>query len=90
MTTEKDTDPTLAETDSISQDVRLTVIEDSVNQLAARVGAVEVRVGAVETKQRRLDKLVLEIQLENRQDNKKIEAKLDQLLEMLQPRITVP
>lgn len=90
MTTEKDTDPVLAETDLISQDVRLTVIEDSVNQLAARVGAVEVRVGAVETKQRRLDKLVLEIQLENRQDNKKIETKLDQLLEMLQPKVTVP
>ena len=66
-----------------AQDARLSIVEQTVESLV-------IRMNAMEAKQRRVDKMIIDLQLENRRDNVKIESKLDQLLTALQPRVTVP
>lgn len=67
----------------LAQDARLTSVEQTVEALVLRVNALEV-------KQRRIDKMIIDLQLENRRDNGRIESKLDQLLGFLQPKVTIP
>jgi len=66
-----------------AQDARLSAVEQTVESLV-------IRMNAMEAKQRRVDKMLIDLQLENRRDNKMIENKLDMLLSALQPKVTVP
>lgn len=84
MSTEESDVPLDDQTMSLfAQDARLSIVEQTVESLV-------IRMNAMEAKQRRVDKMIIDLQLENRRDNVKIESKLDQLLTALQPRVTVP
>lgn len=67
----------------VAQDARLSTVETHVESL-------QIRMGALESKVRRVDKMVMDLQLENRRENRVIESKLDQLLSYYQPKVTLP
>lgn len=80
-----------------TSDARMAILEDDTNEVRKRVEALESRFSAMEARMGRLERILWDVQTEQRLANKHQAEKLIQLeemmkrvLELLQPRAVLP